>query len=75
MCGIAGILELSDSAPTLLETISSMIDVQKHRGPDEFGAYIDDNIALAQARLSILDLSGGTQPIHNEDESLWIIYN
>jgi len=46
-----------------------------HRGPDESGIYIDDHIGLGHARLSILDLSGGAQPIHNEDETLWITYN
>ena len=52
-----------------------MVAIQQHRGPDESGAYIDDNIGLAHARLSIIDLNEGTQPIHNEDKSLWIIYN
>ena len=46
-----------------------------HRGPDESGAYVDDRIGLGHARLSIIDLAGGTQPIHNEDETIWIVYN
>ncbi len=52
-----------------------MISIQQHRGPDENGAYLDDHVGLAHARLSIIDLKDGTQPIHNEDKSLWIIYN
>jgi len=47
----------------------------QHRGPDEWGYYIDDMIGLAHVRLSIVDLAGGTQPIHNEDQTLWIVYN
>ena len=46
-----------------------------HRGPDESGIYLDDWAGLGHARLSIIDLSGGSQPIHNENETLWIVYN
>jgi asparagine synthase (glutamine-hydrolysing) len=52
-----------------------MVAALKHRGPDEFGIYIDDWVGLGHARLSIIDLTSGSQPIHNEDKSLWIIYN
>ena len=52
-----------------------MIGAIRHRGPDEFGVFIDDWAALGHARLSIIDLAGGCQPIHNEDKTLWIIYN
>ena len=52
-----------------------MLSVIGHRGPDEAGLYVDDTAALAQVRLSIIDLDGGHQPIHNEDESLWIVFN
>ncbi len=58
-----------------METIKSMIGVLNHRGPDEAGAYVDDYVGLGHARLSIIDLSSGVQPIHNEDRSLWIVYN
>jgi asparagine synthase (glutamine-hydrolysing) len=46
-----------------------------HRGPDEDGFYLKDNIGLAMRRLSIIDLSGGQQPIHNADKTKWIVYN
>ena len=75
MCGIAGILNLGHQQPISYNVLRGMVSIQQHRGPDETGAYIDDNIGLAHARLSIIDLSVGTQPIHNEDKSLWIIYN
>lgn len=52
-----------------------MVGALDHRGPDETGLYLDDSIGLGHARLSIIDLSGGSQPIHNEDGTLWIVYN
>lgn len=52
-----------------------MIGVLCHRGPDETGLYLDDHVGLGHARLSIIDLTSGMQPIHNEDETLWIVYN
>lgn len=52
-----------------------MLGLIRHRGPDAFGIYLDNNAGLASTRLSILDLPGGDQPIHNEDQSIWIVYN
>jgi asparagine synthase (glutamine-hydrolysing) len=52
-----------------------MLGLIRHRGPDAFGIYVDDLVGLASARLSIIDLSGGDQPIHNEDRSIWVVYN
>jgi len=52
-----------------------MIAIVRHRGPDEAGTYIDDRIGLGHARLSIIDLSGGKQPLANEDKSVWIVFN
>ncbi|HOJ19773.1 MAG TPA: asparagine synthase (glutamine-hydrolyzing), partial [Ignavibacteriaceae bacterium] len=75
MCGIAGIMNLGHQKPISSDVLRSMVSNQQHRGPDETGAYIDDNIGLAHARLSIIDLKDGTQPIYNGDKSLWIIYN
>ncbi|MCX8106362.1 MAG: hypothetical protein N3D80_10890, partial [Ignavibacterium album] len=75
MCGISGILNLKEKSSLSQEKLRVMTFAQNHRGPDEAGAYIDDFIGLAQSRLSIIDLAGGSQPIHNEDQSLWIIFN
>ena len=58
-----------------MNALKSMIGILGHRGPDETGVYIDDHVALGHARLSIVDLTSGVQPIHNEDKTLWIIYN
>ena len=52
-----------------------MLGTIRHRGPDQFGIYLDDHVGLGNARLSIIDLSTGQQPIANEDESLWIVFN
>jgi asparagine synthase (glutamine-hydrolysing) len=52
-----------------------MIAMVRHRGPDGFGFYRDRRAGLAHARLSIIDLEGGWQPVHNEDKSLWIVFN
>ena len=72
MCGIAGIVTTRENKKELIEKMSERI---KHRGPDGEGYYIDEDIALAHRRLSIIDLSTGNQPIYNEDESLVIVYN
>ncbi len=75
MCGIAGILNMESVEPVPTDLILSMTAALRHRGPDESGIYVDDRIGLGHARLSIIDLAGGTQPVHNEDESLWIVFN
>lgn len=74
MCGIAGIC---DSISGYVDTplLEKMISMVRHRGPDEWGIHAGRGIGLANARLSIIDLAGGHQPIHNEDESLWITFN
>ncbi len=74
MCGIAGILALGGAPPTLGE-LRRMAGALHHRGPDEHGAYRDERCGLAHARLSIIDLSTGQQPLSNEDGTLWISFN
>ena len=75
MCGITGILNLTKPNIISVDVISKMSGHLNHRGPNESGLYIDDWIGIAQTRLSIIDLTGGTQPIHNEDKTLWIVFN
>ncbi len=76
MCGITGICHIDGPDGISLDTLKKMIGVISHRGPDETGIYVDDYVGLGHARLSIIDLSsGGTQPMHNEDKTLWIIFN
>src|SRR5262245_52440198 len=75
MCGIGGILDRkARGGPSIppLERLASSID---HRGPDERGLYRDDYVGLGHTRLSIIDLASGQQPLTNEDETLWVVFN
>lgn len=74
MCGIAGIVDYSASGG-MEETLRGMIGIMRHRGPDSAGMFMNGPVGLGHARLSIIDLSGGDQPIHNEDRSVWVIFN
>ena len=74
MCGIAGIIDFNSSKPEE-KLLRRMLGLMRHRGPDAFGIYMDRSAGLASARLSIIDLKGGDQPIHNEDQSCWVVYN
>jgi asparagine synthase (glutamine-hydrolysing) len=74
MCGIAGFFN-STQLDRSLESLIGMLAAISHRGPDATGVYIDDHIALGHVRLSIIDLAGGNQPIHNEDKTVWVTYN
>ena len=75
MCGIVGILGFNGSKQIAPQLIPSMASAIRHRGPDEFGIYQDRHVCMGSVRLSIIDIAGGTQPISNEDKSLWIVYN
>src|SRR3954470_13179231 len=80
MCGIAGFVESSTTpspygADASRALVHRMCDVIRHRGPDDEGVWVDQGVALGMRRLSIIDLSTGHQPIHNEDRSVWIVFN
>lgn len=75
MCGISGIYTLTDSRKLRSEVLESMVRTLNHRGPDGYGFYIDEQVGLAHARLSIIDLTSGDQPIHNEDKTIYTIFN
>jgi len=74
MCGIAGYINPSGVSQ---DNIKLMTDALSHRGPDDEGAVFcsDNTVGLGHRRLSIIDLEGGHQPISNEDQSLWIVFN
>ena len=75
MCGIVGILNLNKE-PIDRDTFSKMINILSHRGPDDKGIFTDGAIGLGHQRLAVLDLSSaGRQPMTNEDETIWIVYN
>jgi asparagine synthase (glutamine-hydrolysing) len=73
VCGIAGIID--DGRPVARTELERMIGTLRHRGPDGFGFHQDGPVGLAHARLSIIDLSTGDQPIANEDRSIWTVFN
>ncbi len=75
MCGIVGTLDWSGTRPPEVDLLRGMLSIIRHRGPDEFGIYVDHRAGIGCARLSIVDLSTGSQPIPNEDRSLWIVFN
>jgi asparagine synthase (glutamine-hydrolysing) len=75
MCGIAGILAVDPQCVPERESLERMVRSIAHRGPDGAGFHLEPGVGLGHARLSIIDLSGGAQPIHNEDQTVWITYN
>src|SRR3954465_5001211 len=76
MCGIAG---FADSTPTgrppEFNLVHRMCEVIRHRGPDDEGIHVEPGVGLGMRRLSIIDLSGGRQPIHNETSTIWVVFN
>ncbi len=75
MCGITGIFNLNRDRvePSLIE---EMVKSLKHRGPDDSGVYLDNNVALGHTRLSIIDLSkAGHQPMEDSEQEFFITYN
>jgi len=77
MCGIAGRYRFFPSASET-ETrsdIKKMLSVIRHRGPDESGIYLDENVGLGSVRLSIIDISSGQQPMCDASGEYWIVYN
>src|SRR6266567_162118 len=70
MCGICGVW-----GPVSQQVIEHMTSLISQRGPDDSGAYFDDNVGLGFARLSIIDLSGGHQPMSNETGDIWVVFN
>lgn len=75
MCGITGKFNFNIQHKISHEEIKEMTDVISHRGPDDEGIYINDNVGLGFRRLSIIDLSTGHQPLSNEDGTVWIVFN
>lgn len=74
MCGIAGILNFSGNEPDN-SLLKKMTDIIAHRGPDGSGHYINNGVAFGHRRLSIIDISGGHQPMQSSDERITITYN
>ena len=76
MCGIAGIYNYASPDKSIPEDyIKRMLSVIRHRGPDESGIYLADNIAIGNVRLSIIGIASGQQPIPVRNNRYWIVYN
>ena len=75
MCGIVGILDSRGRREIDRRLLARMNDSQFHRGPDEGDLFVGPGIGLGHRRLSIIDLAGGHQPLHNEDGSVVVVYN
>src|SRR5919202_4407153 len=75
MCGIAGIVFGDVDRPVALDRLRAMSDTLRHRGPDEEGVHLRANVGLAIRRLAVIDPRGGHQPVHNEDQSVQVVFN
>ena len=75
MCGICGQYNFGDRAPALRQNIVRMANSIAHRGPDDSGFHLDGPLGLGFRRLSIIDLAGGHQPMSDQEESVWVIFN
>lgn len=75
MCGIAGIVAADSNAKVDAAQVHEMCAAIVHRGPDDEGVYCHGPVGLGMRRLSIIDVAGGQQPIHNEDQSVWVVFN
>lgn len=75
MCGIVGIFNFSSRTSPDERVLHRMCNAIRHRGPDDEGFYIQAPVGLGMRRLSVIDLTTGHQPIHNEDKTLWIVFN
>src|SRR5262245_44985654 len=77
MCGICGVIQLHGPKRQVVdpERLDWMTDLMTHRGPDDRGTFQEDGVALGVRRLSIIDVSGGHQPLANETGDVWTVQN
>src|SRR5262245_45504152 len=76
MCGICGVVAIDGELdPRLSRALPAMTSAISHRGPDDDGMFRDTVAALGHRRLSIIDRAGGAQPLSNEDNTRWIVFN
>ena len=75
MCGICGQYNFSDNKPVQLDDIKRMAGSLVHRGPDDEGFFLAGPLGLGFRRLSIIDLGGGHQPMSDQQESIWVVFN
>ncbi len=75
MCGITGKIYFDKNRSVTLNELKKMTDIIEHRGPDDEGHYINNNVGLGFRRLSIIDLKTGHQPLANSEETIWLTFN
>ena len=75
MCGIAGKFVFAQGDRVSRDLLQCMCDSIAHRGPDDEGLFLKGPIGLGHRRLSIIDLDSGHQPISNEDQTIWVVFN
>ena len=75
MCGIVGIVKLDPREHVEQKRLKQMQDVLSHRGPDGEGLWIEGPVGFGHRRLAIVDVAGGQQPMANEDQTVWIVFN
>ena len=75
MCGIAGFAGWRLAPDAASASVKAMCDAITHRGPDDWGSFVAEGVALGMRRLSIIDVGGGHQPIGNEDGTIQIVFN
>jgi asparagine synthase (glutamine-hydrolysing) len=75
MCGIAGVVYTDPAHPVDAELLRRMTDSMRHRGPDAAGFHVARGVGLGHRRLSIIDVTGGDQPIYGEDGAAAVILN
>ncbi len=75
MCGICGVFYSDRSRRVNHDLLQAMNQQIVHRGPDDDGFFVEENVGLAMRRLSIIDIQTGHQPLSNEDASVWIVFN
>jgi asparagine synthase (glutamine-hydrolysing) len=75
MCGICGIFFPDRAGRVSGEALADMCRRIVHRGPDDEGSFVEENVGLAMRRLSIIDVKDGHQPLANEDGDIWIVFN
>jgi asparagine synthase (glutamine-hydrolysing) len=74
MCGIAGIFDLN-GGPVAESDLANMCEAMAHRGPDGGGFHLTPGLGLGMRRLSVIAPTGGSQPVHNEDGTVWVVFN
>jgi asparagine synthase (glutamine-hydrolysing) len=75
VCGICGQFNFGKNAPIPPENIQAMTNSMVHRGPDDQGTYFSGSLGLGFRRLSIIDLGGGHQPMSDQTQSVWVVFN